>query len=66
MAAVGKLYDHAEARYLEYAHCLLGLIYANHKQLRYPLKFELYRKEEDCTKEVHHPVVGYYPTGESS
>lgn len=51
MEAVGKLYDHAESRYLEYAHCLLGLIYANHKQLRYPLKFELYRKEEDCTKE---------------
>lgn len=51
MEGVGKLYDHSQARYLEYAHCLVGLIYANHKELRYPLKFELYRKKEDCTPE---------------
>lgn len=48
MAAVGKLWDHSQGRYLEYAHCLVGLIYADHKGLRYPLQFDLYRKEEDC------------------
>lgn len=51
MDGVGKLYDHSQSRYLEYAHCLVALIYANHKELRYPLKFELYRKKEDCEQE---------------
>lgn len=52
MDGVGKLYDHSQSRYLEYAHCLVSLVYANHKELRYPLKFELYRKKEDCEHEA--------------
>lgn len=48
MEAVGKLWDHSESRYLEYAHCLVGLCWADAKKLRYPLRFELYRKEDDC------------------
>lgn len=48
MEGAGKLYDHAKGGYLEYAHCLVGLCWADHKKLRYPLRFELYRKEEDC------------------
>lgn len=51
MEAVGKLWDHSESRYLEYAHCLVGLCWADHKKLRYPLRFELYRKEEDVKVE---------------
>jgi len=48
----GKLWDHSNSRYLTYAHCLVGLCWADHKNLRYPLRFELYRKEEDVTKEL--------------
>lgn len=50
MEAVGKLYDHSKSRYLEYAHCLVVLIYVDHHGNRYPLRFDLYRKEEDCQK----------------
>lgn len=51
MEAAGKLFDHSEGRYLEYARCLVGLCFADHKKLRYPLRFEIYRKKEDCLKE---------------
>jgi hypothetical protein len=48
MEAAGKLWDHSKGRYLPYAHCLVGLVWADHKKLRYPLRFELYQKKEDC------------------
>jgi SRSO17 transposase len=51
MEATGKLWDHSENRYLKYAHCLLGLCRSDNKGLRYPLRFELYRKEEDCERD---------------
>jgi len=35
MSAVGKLWDHSENRWLEYAHCLIGLCWADHRKLRY-------------------------------
>lgn len=50
MEAVGKLYDHSNSRYLDYAHCLVVLIYVDHYGNHYPLRFDLYRKEEDCQK----------------
>lgn len=51
MEAAGKLYDHSQGRYLEFAHCLVGLCWADHKKRRYPLRFEVYRKKKDCQKE---------------
>lgn len=48
MEAVSKQYDHSEQRYLKYAHCLVALIYADKNGNRYPLKFDLYRTEDDC------------------
>lgn len=52
MEAVGKLWDHSKGRYLPYAHCLVGLVWADHQKLRYPLRFELYRKKEDCRNDA--------------
>lgn len=51
MEATGKLWNHSDNRFLKYAHCLVGLCWSDHNKLRYPLRFELYRKEEDCKKE---------------
>ncbi len=51
MEGTGKLWDHAKRQWLSHAHCLVGLVYGTHKQLRYPPQFKLYRKEADCTKE---------------
>jgi SRSO17 transposase len=48
MEAAGKLWDHSQGRYLNYAHCLVGLCWADHKKLRYPLRFEMYQKEDWC------------------
>ena len=48
MESVGKLYDHSQGRYLKYAHCLVGLCWSDHKKLRYPLRFELYHKKQEC------------------
>ncbi|MBI3293226.1 MAG: IS701 family transposase [Deltaproteobacteria bacterium] len=52
MEAAGKLWDHSKGRYLPYAHCLVGLVWADHQKLRYPLRFELYRKKEQCVDDV--------------
>lgn len=43
---VGKLYDHAQGKYLDYAHCLVQLWYADSRGIGYPLKSELYIKKE--------------------
>lgn len=51
MEGTGKLWDHAKSRWLDHAHNLVGLTYGDHKAIRYPLQFALYRKEEDCLKE---------------
>lgn len=51
MEGTGKLWDHSDGRWLEHAHNLAGLVYGNHKALRYPLQFKLYRKEKDCQNE---------------
>lgn len=51
MEAAGKLKDHSQGRFLEYAHCLVGLCWVDHKKLRYPLRFKLYRKEEYCKQQ---------------
>lgn len=51
MEAAGKLYDHSQGRYLEFAHCLVGLCWADHQKRRYPLRFEVYQKKKDCQKE---------------
>lgn len=51
MEAAGTLYDHSQGRYLSYAHCLVGLCWADHQKLRYPLRFEVYRKQEDCQRD---------------
>jgi len=48
MEAAGKLWDHSQGRYLNYAHCLVGLCWSDHKKLRYPLRFEMYQKKEWC------------------
>jgi SRSO17 transposase len=48
MEATGKLWDHSQGRFLNYAHCLVGLCWADHKKLRYPLRFEIYQKEDWC------------------
>jgi len=50
MEAAGKLWDHSQGRYLNYAHCLVGLCWSDHKKLRYPLRFEIYQKEDWCKK----------------
>lgn len=50
MESVGELYDHSQGRYLKYAHCLVGLCWADHKKLRYPLRFELYHKRDECNE----------------
>lgn len=50
MEATGKLYDHNDGRFLDYAHCLVALIYVDCRGNRYPLRFDLYRTEEDCKK----------------
>ncbi len=55
MEVVGKLYDHSLGKYLEYAHCLVVLLYVEHHGNRYPLKFDLYRTEEDC-QEAQEPI----------
>lgn len=47
----GKLYDHAQGRYLEHAHCLVGLCWSDNQKLRYPLRFELYKKAEKTGQE---------------
>jgi SRSO17 transposase len=46
MEGAGKLWDHSQSRWLPYAHNLVGLAYANHRHLRYGLKFEMYNKKE--------------------
>ena len=51
MEAAGKLWDHSQGRYLNYAHCLVGLCWSDHKKLRYPLRFEIYQKQDWC--EIH-------------
>jgi len=48
MEATSKLYDYNEKKYLEYAHCLVSLFYLDHHGNRYPLRFDIYRSEEDC------------------
>jgi hypothetical protein len=48
MEAAGKLWDHSQGRYLNYAHCLVGLCWADHRKLRYPLRFEVYQKQDWC------------------
>jgi len=47
----GKLWDHSKSRYIDHAHNLVGLTYGDHKAIRYPLRFDLYRKEDDCLTE---------------
>ncbi len=51
--AVGKLYDHSKGCFLQYSHCLLLLLYVDNRGNRYPLRFDLYLKEDYCeaTKE---------------
>ena len=51
MELAGKLYDHSQQRYLEFAHCLIGLCWTDSKKLRYPLMFDVYRKQQDYTDE---------------
>lgn len=51
MDLAGKLYDHSRQRYLDYAHCLVGLCWTDSRKLRYPLKFDVYRKKEDYSDE---------------
>lgn len=46
--ATSKLYDHSKGCFLQYAHCLLLLLYVDHKGRKYPLKFDLYLNEEYC------------------
>lgn len=46
MEKVGKLYDHSEGRYLNYAHCLVQLSYIDARGIGYPLKTELYIKKD--------------------
>lgn len=48
--ATGKLYDHSKGCFLQYAHCLLLLLYVDHRGNRYPLRFDLYLKEEYCQR----------------
>lgn len=50
MEAVSKQYDHVEQRFLQYAHCLVALIYADKNGNRYSLKFDLYQTKRDCKK----------------
>ncbi len=48
---VSKQYDHAEGRYVQYAHNLLGLIYINPQEtIRYPLNFSFYRSSKESAK----------------
>jgi len=59
MEAVSKQYDHCCNRYLQYAHCLVVLIYADKNGNRYPLNFNLWRSKQDCqkTKQEFHTKI---------
>ncbi|MEW6104555.1 MAG: transposase [bacterium] len=48
MEGTGKLYDHTKGCYLEYGHCLVVFLYIDKRGNRYPLKFDLYLKEDYC------------------
>lgn len=50
MEASGKLYDHTKGCFLEYAHCLVALLYVDKRGNRYPLRFDLYLKEDYCER----------------
>jgi len=49
---VGKLFDHSEGRYLNYAHCLVQLSYVDARGVKYPLKAQLYIKEDLLTNKA--------------